>query len=119
MTTKISLTQIFEAIDSKDVDAFLSYLTKDAVFRYGSSEPVQGEGAIRDYVSGFLGSLKGLRHRLLETWEGDGSLVCQGEVTYTRHDGSEVTIPFTNIFRLDNGRIRDYLVYADPTPLTG
>ena len=119
MSAKISISELFSAIDRKDADAFVSHLTEDAVFRYGSQEPVQGRDAVRDYVVGFLGSVRALRHRPMDTWEGDDSLVCEGEVTYMRHDGSEVTIPFTNIFRLEGDKVRDYHVYIDPTPLAG
>lgn len=29
-----------------------------------------------------------LEHRVIETWEGEGSLVCRGEVTYTKSEDS-------------------------------
>jgi len=32
-------------------------------------------------------------------------------------DGSEVTVPFVNVFRLVEDRIRDYLIHIDPAPL--
>jgi hypothetical protein len=40
-----------------------------------------------------------------------------GEVTYTRHDGSRLSVPFANIFKLDGTRVREYLVFADVSPL--
>ncbi len=117
MATQMRLSELFQSIDAKDADAFVSHLTANAVFRYGSGEPVQGREAIREYVAGFFGTIKALRHQLIDTWERDDSLVCQGEVTYTRHDDSEVTVPFTDIFKLENDQVSDYLVYIDPTPL--
>ena len=111
------LAEIFEAVDSQDAERFVEFLTEDVVFRYGSEAPVRGKDAVRDYVAGFYKSIAGLSHELTETWEGDGSQVCTGEVTYVRHDGSEVTIPFTNVFRFDGEKIDEYLIYADPAPL--
>jgi ketosteroid isomerase-like protein len=119
MPAKIKIEGLFEAIDAKDTDSFLTYLTDDAVFRYGSQDAVKGRAAIGDYVSGFFSTLKGLRHRITGTWERENSLVCQGEATYTKLDGKEVTLPFVNVFRLEKDRIRDYLVHIDPSPLMG
>jgi len=116
---RVDLEQLLGAVDRKDVDAFVSFLAEDAVFRYGSQDPVRGKAAIRDSVAMFLGMIPAISHRLIDTWERDDTLVCQGEVTYTLLDGREVTIPFVNVFRLDGELIRDYLVYVDPTPLAG
>jgi len=44
-------------------------------------------------------------------------LALHGEVTYTRHDGSRVTLPFANVFRLRDDLISEYLIYADLAPL--
>jgi ketosteroid isomerase-like protein len=111
------ISQLFEAIDAKDADAFASFLTETAVFRYGSQQAVQGKEAIRGYVSAFFGSVEALRHQVIDTWEREDSMVCQGVVTYTRGDGRDVSVPFTNILRFEGDLIRDYLVYVDPTPL--
>jgi hypothetical protein len=78
---------------------------------------VAGREAVGDAVSQFFASIRALRHRLLDRWQRDDSLVCRGEVTYTRHDGSEVSVPFANVFRLHDGRIGEYLIYVDITPL--
>ena len=119
MAEKIKIEGLFKAIDAKDTDSFLTYLTEDAVFRFGSQEAVSGRAAIGDYVSGFFGTLKALQHRVTETWEGDNSLVCQGEVTYTKLDGTNVTLPFVNVFRFVEDRVHDYLIHIDPSPLMG
>jgi ketosteroid isomerase-like protein len=110
---------MFQAVDAGDADAFVSYLTEDAVFRYGSQEAVRGRAAIRAHVAGFFETVRGLRHRVTDSWAGEGSVVCEGEVTYSGHDGSEVTLPFVNVLRLEGEQIREYLVYVDPTPLAG
>lgn len=117
--TKDRISKLFETIDAKDADAFASFLSENAVFRYGSQPAVQGKEAIRGYVSAFFGSLEALHHQVVDTWEREDSMVCQGVVTYTKGDGRDVSVPFTNIFRFEGERIRDYLVFIDPSPLAG
>ncbi|UCF19825.1 MAG: nuclear transport factor 2 family protein [Gemmatimonadota bacterium] len=113
------LRELLAAIDAKDPDGFVSFLTDEAIFRYGSQEPVRGKPAVREYVAGFFGMVEALQHSVLRTWNGKDSLVCQGEVTYTKHGGEKVTVPFTNIFDLEGDKVRDYLIYVDPSPLMG
>jgi ketosteroid isomerase-like protein len=115
--TKDGISRLFETVDARDADAFASFLSENAVFRYGSQPAVQGKEAIRGYVSAFFGSLEALSHQVVDSWERDDSMVCQGVVTYTRRDGRDVSLPFTNILRFEGDLIRDYLVYIDPTPL--
>jgi ketosteroid isomerase-like protein len=119
MGTEFPVTQILKTVDSKDAQAFSSHLTDDAVFRYGAQEPVKGREAVRDYVAGFFGTVRTLEHQVIDTWQGEGSFVCRGDVTYTKLDGTQVSVPFTNVYKLEGNLVREYLVYIDPTPLMG
>jgi ketosteroid isomerase-like protein len=109
--------QLLATIDARDADAFVGFIAENGEFRFGNAPAIAGRAAIRDGVAGFFGTIAGCRHRLLQTWSGADSAVCEGEVTYTRLDGSMVTIPFTNVFRLRDGRIASYRIYIDNGPL--
>jgi len=111
------LDELFSAIDGKDTERFMSFLSYEPTFRFGSMEPVTGRAAVAAAVDGFFASIQGLSHRILETWQGTGSQACQGEVTYIRHDARTVTLPFAIVFRFVDGLIDDYLIHIDPAPL--
>ena len=109
--------EILSAVDAKDSDGFVSYLTDDATFKWGARDPVEGKPAVKEYVDAFLGMFRGTRHELFETLESGDTRVCRGEVTYLMHDGREIPTPFCNVFNMEGDRIRDYLIYIDPSPL--
>jgi ketosteroid isomerase-like protein len=109
--------ELYKAIDAKDTKRFLSYLTEDAQFRFANHPPAVGQAAIGAAVDGFFASIRGSRHAILHNWEPPGHLVSQGMVTYTRHDGSNLTLPFVNVFNMRGHLIQDYLIYIDATPL--
>lgn len=109
--------ELFAAIDGRDAVAFAAFLTPDGEFRYGNSPPVVGHAAVREAVAGFFAAIGGCRHRLLASWQGPGTAVCEGEVTYQRLDGRSVTVPFVNVFVLAPGGIASYRIYIDNTPL--
>jgi len=108
---------LFRAIDAKDSAAFASFLNGDAVFRFGNAPAVAGRDAIRAAVEGFFGSIKSLAHRAPDIWEVGDHIIARGEVTYTRHSDSTLTVPFCNVFGMRGDLIRSYDIYVDVSQL--
>ena len=100
-----------------DTESFLSFIHKDATFRFGSSPAVTGHAGIRTAVEGFFSSFAALQHDLQRVIADGNNVACEGEVTYTRHDGSKITLPFVNVFEIDGELILQYRVYIDIAPL--
>ena len=108
---------LFAAIDAQDGAAFVSFLTDDAVFRFGSAPPVQGRANVQEAVEAFFASIAGLSHSIERT-QGEGdTLFLEGVVTYTRHDGRPVAIPFVDVFEYEGEKISEYKIYIDVGPL--
>jgi len=113
----VDFGKLFASIDAMDTEGFLGFLTEDAEFRFASAPAVRGHAAIAAAVGGFFQSIAGLRHRL-DRFVSEGSVTfCEGEVTYTRHDGSEVVLPFSDVFETADGLITVYRIYIDIGPL--
>jgi ketosteroid isomerase-like protein len=108
---------LFAAIDARDGAGFVSYLTEDAVFRFGSAPPVQGRNAIQAAVEGFFTTIAGCSHTITNTLNQGDMIVCEGDVTYTRHDGSKITLPFTDVLEYEGDLIAHYKIYMDVSPL--
>ncbi len=117
MATHTWIQKLTASIDAMDADTFVSFLSEDAQFRYGSNPPTVGKGPIRDGVAMFFTQFKKLQHRVLGTWTHSDAVFVQGEVTYTRHDGSQITIPFLNCLKMRNDKVHEYLIYIDPSPM--
>lgn len=111
------LDDLFATIDEKNVDRFLHFLTDDAIFRFGSAAPVAGQAEIREAVEAFFATIAGCKHTLGNILAEEDTLACEGEVTYTRHDESEITLPFANFFEFEGELISHYKIYADSGPL--
>ena len=111
------INELFRAIDSMDADRFITFLTEDAQFKFGNNPKVIGKDAVKEAVKEFFSSIKGLSHEVINTWSHPDTIICQGEVTYTRKNDSKVTIPFVNIFGIKENLVKDYLIYIDIAPL--
>ncbi len=108
---------LFAAIDAREARGFVDRLTPDAQFRFGNAPTLVGADAIRAGVSSFFAGIAACQHRLVRTWSAPNGIACEGEVTYTRHDGTQVLIPFANVLELRGALISVYRIYIDNSPL--
>lgn len=111
------LNDLFGAIDGMDTDRFCEFITEDARFRFGNADVVEGRENIRDMLVSFFSAIGGLSHTVSDVVEQGDSLVCRGEVTYTRKDSSELTVPFANFYRLRGELATEYQIYVDASRL--
>lgn len=112
-----TVKNLFQAIDNKDTETFAGFLAEHATFRFGNAPIVTGRAKIASVVDDFFNSVEALSHTVDETWCTPTGVICQGTVTYTRFDNSTLTIPFCNIFRVNEDLIEEYLIYADVSAL--
>lgn len=110
-------------VDHKDADGFAAAFTQDGTLRFGNSETISGRDAIRTAIAQFFTAFKSLRHHSGRTWIDGDIVVLEAGVTYTRHDGQEVTVPATTIFHLvpfdasSTPLADECRIYVDLTPL--
>ncbi|MGI9203752.1 MAG: nuclear transport factor 2 family protein [Woeseiaceae bacterium] len=111
------LDGLFQTIDAMDADRFVGFITEDGEFRFGSAPAVRGRAAIGQAVQAFFDTISGLSHSVTRVWRDDSCVACEGEVCYRRHDGTEVVVPFVDVFELESDLISSYRIYIDIAPL--
>ena len=109
--------QLFKAIDEMDSERFSSFLSQDCRFKFGNMPEVTGIENIKKFVAGFFDSIKSLSHEITNSWDIPGGAVYHGRVTYTRKNGSVLTIPFANILKTGPSGVTEYLIFADTSQL--
>jgi uncharacterized protein (TIGR02246 family) len=117
MTDHTFINDLLAAIDRKDAKAFAAFLTPDATFCFGNNPAVAGREAIEAAVAGFFKAIKAVSHCLESQWSSPDAAICTGVVTYTRHDGSTLRVPFANVMKLRPGGIHDYRIFTDNSAL--
>jgi hypothetical protein len=109
---------MFSDIDRLDTDAWARYLAPDVTMRFGNGDLVHGREASRDAVAGFFATISGVRHEVVEQWTQAAATIVESNVTYTRKDGTAVTVPCVTIYRTNtDDLISDYRVYIDIAPV--
>lgn len=109
---------VFHAVDSMDPAATVNLLAENASIRFGNADPLVGREAVLAGVAAFFGAIRKVRHSIRTVWTVGADTIAETDVTYTRHDGKDVTIPAVSIWRVDvDDRIEDYRVFYDVTPV--
>lgn len=115
--TENDIRELFNAIDAFDTKKFASYLDEEANFSFANIPRVSGKNNIFDFVAGFFQGIKKIGHKNLEIWELEGIRFVNGNVTYTRHDNSTLSVDFSNTFKLNGDKIKEYRIFIDNSEL--
>jgi hypothetical protein len=117
-TTRPHTRDLFAMTDAMDVDTLTSVFADDARLVFGNGEPLVGIDKIRTGTTAFFDTIAGLHHSIVTEWKFGADTIVELQVTYDRKDGQQVTIPCVTIFHTDAaGKIDDYRVYFDVTPI--
>lgn len=111
------IASLFTAIDTKDAVAFAQFLDENVVFRFGNADAAHGRATAQAIVAGFFDSIASLSHDVHDVWETDSAVISHGFVTYTRHNGTTLSVPFCNVFKMNGNLIGEYLIFADVSML--
>ncbi|MGY6126772.1 nuclear transport factor 2 family protein (plasmid) [Paraburkholderia strydomiana] len=115
---RCNIEAMFTDIDAKNVQGFLSNLADNVVFQFANARPMNGKREVEEGVTGFYASIAGLNHEMTGKWEIDETTVLRFRTVYTRHDGGAIEVPCSVILHhAEDGRIDDYRIYTDLSPV--
>lgn len=108
--------QLFAQVDSFAAVATALNFTNEATFHFGNYPPMVGPTAIAGFVETLCGLVATVRHRIYDFWElADRTAFTVGRVTFTRHNLTELTVPFATVtfFNDDCTLIVRHQVFVD------
>jgi ketosteroid isomerase-like protein len=114
------LMDVFATMDAGDLDAMVAHMTDDVSTQFGNQPQVCGKTAFRALFEQVGQIIKGLRHEVLDLFhavEDFDVWVVRLSVSYQLLDGTTVTLPCCNVFRMCGDLISEYRVYMDIGPV--
>ena len=114
------IRSLFAAVDRRDGDAVLGFLTADVVLVFGNNDPMEGKARFEEAQRSFASLIGGLRHEIHDIWhavEDSDVVIARMTVHYTRLDATGVSVPCCNIFRMSGDLVAEYRVYMDINPV--
>lgn len=111
---------MFNSLDCGDIEQMVQYMTDDVVTAFGNIPELNGKAAFHTMFRDIAKSVSGVRHDIHDLWQAEQDadvLVARMTVTYTRHDGSAISLPCCNVFRMRANLVSHYGVYMDISPV--
>jgi ketosteroid isomerase-like protein len=110
--------RLFAMYKTGDMDGFAGLLREDSVFTFGNSGPVVGAAAVRAGLEQLFTVVNTISHTVLNEWSTGSDQIVEADVTYSRKDGKDVTVPCASIITFDDSdKIISYRILLDPSPL--
>ena len=114
------IMDVFATMDSGDLDAMVEHMTDDVTTQFGNNAEICGKAAFRALFKRVGQAISGLHHDVVDLWhavEDFDVWVVQLSVSYRLLDGSTVTLPCCNVFRMRGDLVCEYRVYMDIGPV--
>ncbi len=105
------------AVMSRDPETAGRFLQPEVAYTVGAQPTVRGVPAVLRYIAGQERLARWTGHTLRAAWRFENVIIVEVISHFLRaSDGKEISFPCTDIYRLQEGRIADWRVYADMSP---
>ncbi len=111
------LRTVYDRADALDADGYARFFQEDGTFTLANNPPMRGPDEIKAGLTQFFGTIAGMRHEFLRTYRTGDTEIMEAAVTYTRQDGTQVTLPGMAICVRHHDQIRESRSYIDVGPL--
>ncbi len=117
MSTDNYIKDMYRVVDAMEGAKLAEMMTENGIFRFANIPAVKGREAIAAFLDSFYQSIQKIEHSQLEDWQVDDVRFATGIVSYTRHDNSSLSVPFSVILKMQGDLIHEYLIFVDTSEL--
>jgi ketosteroid isomerase-like protein len=111
---------MFDALGRGDIEHMVQFMTDDVVTTFGNFPELTEKSAFHNMFHDIAESISAVRNDIHDLWQVhqvSDVLVARMTVTYTRHDGSTISLPCCNVFRMRAKLVSHYAVYVGISPV--
>ncbi|BAZ70763.1 ethyl tert-butyl ether degradation EthD (plasmid) [Fischerella sp. NIES-4106] len=112
------VTRLFARGEAFDSEGFIEFFTDTPVYQFGNFAPCFTKAAIKQSVDAFFSQVSALYHEIKMMWEVGNVVFVEMDVIYWRKDGSVVTLPCCDIFRLEGNKFSELRIFMDANPVS-
>jgi len=122
-TEKISGTnadlvkRLFSRGEAFDSEEFITFFTDTPVYQFGNFEVCLDKESIKKSADNFFSKISAVYHEIKMMWELGDLVFVEMDVLYWRKDGSMVSLPCTDIFRVEGDKFSELRIFMDMNPV--
>ncbi|ARV57280.1 hypothetical protein BZZ01_00365 [Nostocales cyanobacterium HT-58-2] len=111
------VARLFARGEAFDSEGFIEFFTDTPVYQFGNLAPCLTKAAIKQSIDAFFSQISAVYHQIKMIWEVGNVVVVEMDVIYWRKDGSVVTLPCCDIFRLEGDKLSELRIFMDANPV--
>ena len=116
-TTTDMVKRLFSRGEAFDADGFITLFTDNPVYQFGNFEVCLDKAAIKKSAEDFFSRISAVYHDIKTIWEVRDVVFVEMDVTYWRKDGSVVSLPCCDIFRMEGDKFSELRIFMDVNPV--
>lgn len=116
-TTTDMVKRLFSRGEAFDADGFITFFTDNPVYQFGNFEVCLDKAAIKKSVENFFSRISAVYHEIKMIWEVGDVVFVEMDVTYWRKDGSVISLPCCDIFRVEGDKFSELRIFMDANPV--
>eukprot|EP00899_Mesostigma_viride_P027846 jgi/Mesvir1/8246/Mv12522-RA.2 len=111
--------RLFSRGEASDSAGFIEFFTDTPVYQFGNGEVCLSKQEIYDSAVHVFSYLQAVYHEIKNIYEVGYTVFVEMDVAYWRPDGSTVTLPCADIFRVDpaTGKFSELRIFMDANPV--
>ena len=109
--------RLFSRGESFDSEGFITFFTDNPVYQFGNFEVCYDKQSIKQSADNFFSQINAVYHEIKRIWEAGGLVFVEMDVMYWRKDGSLVSLPCCDIFRVEGDKFSELRIFMDVNPV--
>ncbi|WP_292766787.1 AtaL-like protein [Nostoc sp. NOS(2021)] len=109
--------RLFSRGEAFDSEGFITFFTDTPVYQFGNFDVCFDKAAIKKSADAFFSGISAVYHDIKMIWEVGDIVFVEMDVTYWRKDGSVITLPCSDIFRVEGDKFSELRIFMDVNPV--
>ena len=109
--------RLFSRGEAFDSEGFITFFTDKPVYQFGNFDVCLNKDSIKKSADNFFSQINAVYHEIKMMWEVGNVVFVEMDVLYWRKDGSMISLPCCDIFRVEGDKFSELRIFMDVNPV--
>ena len=109
--------RLFSRGEAFDSEGFITFFTDTPLYQFGNFDVCLDQPSIKSSADNFFSKIDAVYHEIKMMWEVGDAVFVEMDVLYWRKDGSMVSLPCFDIFRVEGDKFSELRIFMDVNPV--
>ncbi|MEA5574983.1 nuclear transport factor 2 family protein [Anabaena sp. UHCC 0451] len=109
--------RLFSRGEAFDSEGFITFFTDTPVYQFGNFDVCLDKESIKKSADAFFSQIDAVYHEIKMIWEAGDVVFVEMDVAYWRKDGSMISLPCCDIFRVEGDKFSELRIFMDVNPV--